>query len=454
MLKADGFFNDPRIQEAKRLIFAALQDAKASFHGVEGPKSEYKMSYQVLIDDFSRIRGFPLFYPYVGSGLGSGPLVELMDGSCKYDMISGIGVHYFGHSAEPLISSSIDAALSDTVMQGNLQQNKDALDLAKLVTEASGFDHCFLSSSGAMACENCLKIAFQKNFPATRILAFERAFAGRTLTLSHVTDKPSFRVGLPASIPVDYVPFFDARDPHGSITQAINVLKAHIRRYPKQHAVMCMELVQGEGGFWPGSSGFFKALVTILHQAGIAVWADEIQTFARTEKLFAFQHFDLEGLVDLVTIGKVTPACATLYTKEYCPKPGLLSQTFTASTSAIHASKWLIEHVLANSFFGQNGKIAQIFHSITLRLAKLHEKYGCVHGPYGIGSMIAFTPFDGEEERVKAFVQKLFHNGVISFIAGSNPTRVRFLPPVGVLTDAHLDPIFQIIEQTIRESMP
>ena len=37
------------------------------------------------------------FYASIGTGRGRGPLVELVDGSVKWDMITGIGVHGFGH---------------------------------------------------------------------------------------------------------------------------------------------------------------------------------------------------------------------------------------------------------------------------------------------------------------------------------------------------------------------
>lgn len=447
MTKASKFYQDPRLKEAKRLVLECLKDAQKEFHGVEGPKNDD----QLLLEEFAKVRSLPLYYPYIGSGFGAGPLVELVDGSVKYDMISGIGVHYLGHSHSDLVASSFDAALSDTVMQGNLQQNADALELSQRLLKESSLDHCFLSTSGAMACENALKICFQKNYPKTRVLAFERAFAGRTLALSQITDKPSFREGLPVTIAVDYIPFFDFRNPHESIERTLDILRGHVRRYPRQHAVMCMELVQGEGGFWVGSEEFFKALIDVLKEHSIAIWADEIQTFARTEKLFAFQFFNLQNLIDIVTIGKVSPACATLFRKEFAPKAGLLSQTFTASTSAIRASLTIIDQALQSNFFGPNGFISQIYNSTSAGFSRLHQKYGCVHGPYGIGSMLAFTPFDGSEEVAKKFAQKLFHNGVISFVAGSNPTRLRFLPPVGAISLQDIEAVLGIIEKTIQE---
>jgi len=431
---------------------SALTDAQEAFSGVEPSKEPLSKENMQLVEEFNKLRGFPLYFPYIGSGLGKGALVELMDGSCKYDLISGIGVHYMGHSNPGVMEAALGAALSDTIMEGNLQTNGDALALARLYTELSGFDHCFLSSSGAMACENALKISFQKKYPAQRVLAFERSFAGRTLALSQITDKPAFREGLPPVIAVDYLPFYDANEAEKSQERALAVLKNYIRRYPAQHAVMCIELIQGEGGFWTGPHTFFKAIIQELKKHNIAVWIDEVQTFARTENLFAFQGYGLDDLVDIVTIGKVAHACATLYKHEFCPRPGLLSQTFTASTSAIRAVKFMIEYALSSNFFGPTGKIATFSKAFIHGLQGLHDKYGVVHGPYGVGSMIAFTPFDGKEATARAFVQKLFANGIISFVAGSNPTRVRFLLPVGVMTEQEIAPIMAIIEQTIQES--
>ena len=69
-------------------------------------------------------------------------------------------------------------------MQGNLQQNVETESLVRTLLDAANrkgafFKHCFLTTSGAMANENALKLIFQKKSPASRILAFEGCFAGR-----------------------------------------------------------------------------------------------------------------------------------------------------------------------------------------------------------------------------------------------------------------------------------
>ena len=338
-LVAQQLNQDPRIAQAKELLSAALQDHQKKITEVRPPHPVLKESYEKLLQEFAHVRGNKLFFPYIGSGIGNGALVELLDGSIKYDFITGIGPHCLGHSEADLLDSSIDAALSDIIMQGNLQQNADALEFCQLLTQASGLPHCFLASTGAMANENALKIAFHKNHPADRIIAFDRCFIGRTLAASQITDKPLFREGLPLNYAVDYLPFYDSQRPEESTRLCTDTLKKFIKRYPKKHAVMILELVQGEGGFYAGSHEFFMSLIEILKDNNIAVFVDEVQTFGRTSRLFAFQHFGLEAHVDIVSIGKLSQVCATLFRAEYSPNPGLLSQTFIGSTSAIQAGK-------------------------------------------------------------------------------------------------------------------
>lgn len=449
-LYAERLFQDKRVEEAKKLLTSALQDVCSQITSVQPPHPERKIEYTSLIKEFEQLRGHPLYYPYIGSGVGNGPLVELLDGSVKYDLISGIGVHYFGHSSRAMLPHLVDGAISNTVMQGNLQQNSDSIELSALLTALSGLDHCFLTSSGAMAGENALKMCFQKKPMANRILAFDKCFAGRTLALSSITDKAAFRQGLPSTVTVDYIPFFDSNDPEESTYQSLKALGDHLLRYPNQHVAMCIELIQGEGGFWVGYPAFFKAIIKLLKQHNVAVWIDEVQTFGRTEELFAFQYFELQDLVDVVTIGKTSQVCATLFTKEFCPKPGLISQTFTASTSAIRAALFIIPEAINSGFFGANGKIATL-HQAFVKELKVYEKH--LKGPYGIGAMIGCTPFDGKVETVKKFAHKLFDNGIISFTAGFNPTRLRFLLPVGAMELSDIKPIMEIIGKTVDECL-
>jgi acetylornithine/N-succinyldiaminopimelate aminotransferase len=442
---------DPRVRQAKELLLAAVKEHQEQITGPRPPLSDLKISYENLLNSFAEIRGSKLWFPYLGSGIGNGCLVELLDGSVKYDFICGIGPHYLGHSNLGIISTGIDAALSDTIMQGHLQQNKDSVEFAELLVKSSKMDHCFLTTSGAMANENGLKIAFQKKYPAKRILAFEHCFEGRTLAMSQITDKPTYREGLPSNILIDYIPFFERTEPEKSIKESIDALKKLLQRYPKEYAVMCMELVQGEAGFYPGSRDFFIAILEILKENNVAVLFDEVQTFGRTPELFAYHYFELQEYANIVCVGKLSQTCATLFSKEFAPRPGLLSQTFTGSTSALRGGKFIIEHLLKEDYYGPNGKIIKIHQHFVRNLEKIAERNpNLLHGPYGIGTMIAFTPFDGEAKRTTQFVYDLFDAGVMSFIAGINPTRVRMLVPAGAITSEEIDNVCKIIESVLK----
>lgn len=449
-LAADRFFRDQRVLQAKELILSCLKERQKELDGIRPPDKQLSLSYEEMIRSFSDMRAGELFYPYIGSGLGRGALVELADGSVKYDFISGIGVHFLGHSHPDLIEACLDAALSDTVMEGNLQQNREAFTLTKLLLDLSGMEHCFLSSTGVMANENGLKLAFHRNRPANRLLAFEGCFFGRTVAAAHITDKAAYREGIPTSVLVDYLPFYDPERPAESTERAVRALKRLIERYPGGHAVMCFELVQGENGFRVGSSGFFKALMAILREKRIAILIDEVQTFGRTHELFAFGHFGLEEYADIVTVGKLSQACATLFRSEYAPQAKILSQTFTAASSAIRASVALLRRLKEGDCFGPEGKNARLHKLFAERLGQLASSYPAwVEGPFGIGAMIAFTPFGGEAKLASLLAKELFDRGVISFIAGSKVSRIRFLIPSPVLREEEVEEAMKLLEEAL-----
>jgi len=92
-----------------------------------------------------------------------------------------------------------------------------------------------------------------------------------------------------------------------------------------------------------------------------------------------------------------------------------------------------------------HGRFVEHFKAIAAR----HP--GWIKGPFGIGGMIAFAPLDGPEETAKKVLRALFDNGVIAFYNGSGPTRIRVLPPVPVVTDAHIDAVCGIIEATLGQ---
>ncbi len=457
-LTAEAFRRDPRMAQARALILEALAEHQKDFSGVKPPRLERVAEYAATLEGYQSLRGGPLFFPYLTSGLGRGPLVELLDGSVKYDFITGIGVHFFGHNHPLMVEAGLDAACEDTLMQGNLQQNADGKEVLRLLlgmanSTGSEMAHGFLTSSGVMANENALKILFQKKFPARRILAFEHCFAGRTLALSQVTDKAAYRIGLPSNLDVDYVPYFDASDPQGSTARALAVMDAHLERHPNDHAAFILELIQGEGGgYREGDSAFFKALLAKARAAKVGILFDEIQTFGRTDHPFAFQHFGLEAYAEVVTVGKMTQVCATLLKADLKPGPGLVSQTFTSSSAALKAGARILQELNEHGWFGEHGRIKVLTNRFRDHLRRFARAFpDKVAGPFGMGAMVAFTAMGGDAKRATALLHELFQAGVIAFIAGAHPTRIRFLLPLGGITEADIDAACAIMEKVVRD---
>lgn len=442
--------------EARRLISEAIADHATSINGVRDPHPEHEASYQSMLERLTVVRGGPPIWPYLASGMGNGPFVELADGSVKLDFICGIGVHGCGHLQDEMVQASINAALEDTVMQGNLQQNPASMQMGeKLVAIASqsgaSIDHCLLSTSGAMANENALKIAFHNKTPANRIIAFDNAFAGRTLATASLTDKAAYRSGLPVTIDVDYLPFRDSANPERSQRWAVDELHRILKRHPGKHAAFWAEPIAGEGGYYEGTKEFFTALCEPLREAGVPIIFDEVQSFSRTSRPFAFQHLGLDEFADIVTVGKITQVCATLYGKSFNPTGPILSQTFTGSSSSIATGLSMLDQLESSQCFGNEGKNMILGSYFRQGLEKLASRYpNWIRGPYGCGMMVAFTPGDGSFDHAKQLMNSMYETGLLGFVCGANPTRLRFLPPPVVTTTDHIDLALSLLEKSIQ----
>src|SRR3954469_16729985 len=84
-------------QQIDQLVQTALS-ASERIKGIQPPKKELEAKTLEKVQRMGAVRGRPLFYNYMGSGVGRGPYVELEDGSVKLDLINGIGIHVLGHA--------------------------------------------------------------------------------------------------------------------------------------------------------------------------------------------------------------------------------------------------------------------------------------------------------------------------------------------------------------------
>ncbi|MEC9373810.1 MAG: aminotransferase class III-fold pyridoxal phosphate-dependent enzyme [Planctomycetota bacterium] len=468
----EQFRSSAAVSDGIAAVVDEMRSRQAEITEVREANPDLKQSLDQWLKTAESSRGRGLMTPYLGSGIGNGALVELIDGSVKFDMTCGIGPNFFGHSEPDLVETALRAATSDVVMQGYFQQNADAIAFTEtLVREAgrkSRLAHAFLCNSGAMANDNALKICYQKNHPADRVIAFKDCFMGRSLAMCQIGDTAGYRVGVPTTIPIDYMPFFDAAaaakmsagDVSGQtryIDMCVWHLKQYIDRYPGKHACFVFELVQGEGGYNTAPREYFKALMDVCKDSGIAVWTDEVQTFGRTLEMFAFEALDLGEYVDVCTIGKMSQVCAALYTSDYNPKPGLLSGTFLGSSVGLNVGRRMIERLREGDYYGENGRIAKhhrIFAEHVKTLAAKHPEWfpkgkGFLEPYGGYGGMMRMTPFGGVKDKVMKTCKTLFEEGMVALYCGHDPYHVRLLPPLGVMPESQWPQVFEIIERAL-----
>ena len=427
-------------------LVTQIQEESFSLVEPKAPDKNKKEKYASYLKSIAELRGRPLYYPYLSAGVGHGPFVRLLDGSVKMDFVCGIGPHILGHSHPELIKSAIQGALEDTVMQGHLLMGQVYLKVLQKLTEIAGKNsklaYAWLAPSGTMANENALKVIRQKKQGARKILTFERAFAGRSMMMCEITDNPSIKQGLPSYNEVLRVPFCpDSPD------KALQILKQHWSAEKENIACFIMELMQGDGGCFLAKRDFFVSLLDFCKSRGIAVWFDEVQTFGRSGEFFAFEKLDLGEYVDVCTIGKAFQMSASLWTKEYNPRPGLVSGTFAGSSSSLHCALTTL-NILEG--FIKEGRIVKIHQAWKERLETL-EKESFLSQIEGWGLMWGATPEVSHPSQVSQLLQILFEKGLICFSCGQGDIkRLRFLLPA-VVEDKHLDQALSILRASILE---
>jgi 4-aminobutyrate aminotransferase-like enzyme len=448
--------SDIEYQNLKNKFLSLVQKYSSKIDKVKNNNNaQDKIEYETIVKSLSQHRGRDLFYPLILSGLGNGPLVELLDGSVKYDMITGIGVNFYGYSSPLVVGAMFDSAIGFT-MQGNLApsilQEKLSEKLFKIV-EKTRLKNLWVTTCGATANEIALKILRQKKSPATKVFCFKNCFLGRTTALQELTDNSSYRQGQPLYGEVFYLNPYDSKSSLSAKEQAslvIESIETELKKNQDKYVGIEVEIVQGEGGFNLNCKDFLMPIFKFAKEKGLYVWVDEVQTFGRSGSFFAFQREELDDLVDVVTAAKPLQLGVCLFTEELNPKPGLISGTYTASTASFEVAIKILED-LQNRCIGKEGLIAKYENYFKEKFEKLMSKNLNVSNFFHYGAMIAFTVFDGSLEKTKKFLNKLYENGVIAYYCGHNPYKIRLLPPFPVMKYEHIDEVISIIEKTLNE---
>ena len=256
------------------------------------------------------------------------------DQGTKYlDLYGGHAVISIGHS-HPHYVDRISSQLNKMGFYSNSVVNPLQEELAQKLGELSEMPDysLFLCNSGAEANENAFKVA-SFHTGRSKIVAFEKAFHGRTSAAVAATDIPKIVAPVNSFHQVEFVPFND-------IDRVEQVLSK------KDVAAVIIEGIQGVGGVNIPDYEFLQALEKTCKKYGTLLILDEIQSgYGRSGKFFAFQYADIQP--DIVTtakgMGNGFPVGGVLISPEIRPEKGMLGTTFGGNYLACAAGLAVVE---------------------------------------------------------------------------------------------------------------
>lgn len=349
---------------------------------------------------------------------GRGSHVYTADGTEYLDLYGGHAVISIGH-AHPKYVKAVSDQVANLGFYSNSVQNSLQSELACKLGKACGYDDysLFLCNSGAEANENALKLA-SFHTGKKKVLAFDRAFHGRTFGAVAVTDNPKIRAPFNSTANVEFAPLNDIG--------AVNA-----RLATGDFAAVIIEGIQGVAGIRMVNDDFMHELRAACDKYGVVLVLDEIQSgYGRTGRFFAHQHSGVKA--DIVTCAKGIangfPMGAILISPEFKAVKGMLGTTFGGNHLACAAAIAVLD-VMAEEKLVENART--IGDWLIAQLKDLQAAYPeKIKDVRGRGLMIGIELAGSGSEMRKDL---LFNHRI--FTGGAGEHTVRLLPALGLSLD-------------------
>lgn len=362
---------------------------------------------------------------------GSGSYVFTADGTRYLDLYGGHAVISIGH-AHPAYVKAVSEQVGRLGFYSNSVKNSLQVRLAEKLGNLSGYANysLFLCNSGAEANENAMKLA---SFATGRskILAFDRAFHGRTSGAVAATDNPKIQAPFNATENVEFAPL-------GDLATVKEKLATH------EFAAVIIEGIQGVAGIRMVADDFLRQLRTLCDNTGTLLILDEIQSgYGRTGNFFAHQHAGIRP--DIVTCAKGIangfPMGAVLIAPSIEAKKGMLGTTFGGNHLACAAAIAVLD-VMKEEHLVENA--AEIGQYLLTRLKEMAESIDEITEVRGRGLMIGIEIKGSASELRK----RLLFEGKV-FTGGAGEHTVRLLPALG-LTREQADTFLTTFEKFLK----
>lgn len=361
---------------------------------------------------------FPVYPLYdVEIVRGQGCKVWDANGVEYLDLYGGHAVISIGHS-HPHYIKKVTEQLTKLGFYSNSVKNSIQQRFAQRLGKICGYDDysLFLINSGAEANENAMKLA---SFATgrRRIIAFSKAFHGRTSAAVEVTDNINYKAPINRNDLVTFVPLGD-----------INAVKQEIEK--GDVACVIIEGIQGVGGIQIPDDCFMQQLRKLTEDNGVILILDEIQSgYGRSGKFFAHQYSGIRA--DIVTVAKGIangfPMAGVIISPKFQPIYGQLGTTFGGNHLACAAANAVLDVFEEEKLIENAAKVGEYLLNALRGLKGVKEVRGR-------GLMIGIEMEEPAKELRKNLI---FTHHVFTGATGTHV--IRLLPPLSLTMEQAKD---------------
>lgn len=249
------------------------------------------------------------------------------NGTRYLDLYGGHAVISVGHT-HPRYVQALTNQLNKISFYSNSVHIPQQQELADKLGATSGHSDyaLFLCNSGAEANENALKLASFHN-GRTKVVAFTKAFHGRTAGAVAATDNRSIVAPINYSQHVQFLPYNDVEAALTGITD--------------ETCAVIIEGIQGVGGIHVATDAFLQALRRRCDETGAVLILDGVQCgYGRSGKFFSHQFSGIGA--DIISMAKGMgngfPVGGILISPKFKASYGLLGTTFGGNHLACTAA--------------------------------------------------------------------------------------------------------------------
>jgi acetylornithine aminotransferase len=336
---------------------------------------------------------------------GKGCYVTDERGTEYLDLYGGHAVISIGHS-HPHYVKRISDQLEKIGFYSNSVINPLQQEFARKLGEL------FLCNSGAEANENALKLA-SFTTGKKRVIAFDKAFHGRTSAAVSVTDNVRIQANINKGMDVSFLPLNEA----GLVEEELK---------SGDVCAVIIEGIQGIGGVQIPKDSFLKELELLCKKYDCKLILDEIQSgYGRSGKFFAFQYADIKP--DIITTAKGMangfPIGGVLINPDIEARHGMLGATFGGNYLACAAGLAVLEVMESEALIRNAAETGEFL------LSELGEMDG-IKEVRGRGLMIGLE-FDSEVAGLRKKLVKEEH----IFTGVSSTNIIRLLPPLSLTVE-------------------